>query len=138
MNSEFKQKMCPTYFMEKQIFDYQIFRILKWSKEQPDLEKVVRLLLSAFPYRPINIRKLLKSFYTKENEALLGNNGRNFEIRLFLYKTRELPDSTIICLAISYQNLLGYFQSLLFRFIFYPLLLISFRTMRKTTQQISS
>jgi hypothetical protein len=124
--------------MEKQIFDYQVFRMLKWSKKQPDLDKVVRLLLTSFPYRPINIRKFLNIFYSKENEALLGNNGKNFEIRLFLYKIHEIPDITIICLAISYQNILGYFQSLLFRFIFYPLLLVSFRTIRKTTQQISS
>jgi hypothetical protein len=118
----------------KCIFDYQTFHILEWFKKQPDLETMVRLFLDSLPYRPLKIYRYFHTFYLRENEALLGTNRKNLEIRVFFYKTEKLPNSIIIRFAVSHLNPVGYLQSILFRILFFFLLQFTARSARRISQ----
>jgi hypothetical protein len=121
----FRNSCIGLVIINKSAFDYQIFRIIDCHQKQPDLKKMVRLFFKSVPSWSgpfMNMKKLFSIFHFIEHEALLGSNRRKYEIRLSFHRTDEFPQGVILCFAISYFGIIGYFQSLYFRFIFYLLL----------------
>ena len=111
--------------MSKKIFDYQLVRIIECHHKQPDLKYMVRLFFNLLPDWTgflLNKKNYFNVFHVRESEALLGSNKNRYEIRLYFYKTGESTERIILCLAISYFDLIGFAQTLYIRVVFWILL----------------
>jgi hypothetical protein len=111
--------------LSKDVFDYQVFRLIDCPEKQPDLKKMVRLFFDVAPSWSgpfMNIKKHFRIFHFLENEASLGSNRKKYEIRLSFYMMDEFPQGVILCFAISHFDMIGYLQSLYFRLLFYLML----------------
>jgi uncharacterized membrane protein len=140
MNSKiFLNNFSNTYFnSDKKFFDYQMFRIIKCHQKQPVIELVFRLFLISIPSyfsRLFDIQRYFVNFYSSKNEAILGSNQKNFEIRLYLYRHNEIPGIIILCFAISYSNLIGHLQSLFFRLLLFLFLPSTTKSLEDRIQQ---
>jgi hypothetical protein len=127
MNSKgiFKKYLNGFLIINKNVFDYQIFHLIKCEQKKPDLKPMVRLFFKCIPPWSLlfmDMKKQFGTYHVLDNEVRLGSNRINYEIRLYFYQTEELPQKVILCFAISHLNIMGYFQSLYFRFIFLFLL----------------
>ena len=100
-------------------------------KGQPDLDTLVRLFISALNKRPANyfkIRKYFRIFLKSEDEAVLGSNRRNLEIRLYVMRHKNISNEIFFVLALYKLNWLGYLQSV----YLHPLLKILLWSMLRT------
>jgi hypothetical protein len=105
------------------MIDYQVMHRIKFSKGQPDLKAVVRLFLSELPGcsgKFLSLHKYFGLYFTADQEAVLGSNLRNMEIRLYFIIPREIPGHIFLILVLYNLNWKGSLQSLYLR----PFLLI--------------
>jgi hypothetical protein len=120
------------FIIEKNMFDYQVFRIIKWPHRQPDLAAVVRLFLNSIPswlIRLADSHKYFRIYSLARNEAVLGSNNKNFEIRLYFNRCEELSKRIFLCFAIYPLNGIGYLQSIYLRMVFLIILQLSLKSM---------
>jgi hypothetical protein len=100
------------------MIDYQVMHTIKFSKGQPDLEALVRLFLSALPCRSgkfLSLRKYFGLYFAADQEAVLGSNLRNMEIRLYFLQSKEIPGHVFLILVLYNLNWKGSLQSLYLR-----------------------
>ncbi len=100
------------------MFDYQITHTIKFSKGQPDLDSLVRLFLATLANRSgkiLRLRKYFRLYFTTNEEAVLGSNHRNLEIRLYFIRRKEISCEVFLILVLSDLNWKGSLQSLYLR-----------------------
>jgi len=115
------------------MIDYQVIHTIRFSKGQPDLETLVRLFLSALPSRSgkfLWLRKYFRVYFTADQEAVLGSNLRNMEIRLYFIQSREIPGHVFLILVLYNLNWKGSLQSLYLRPFLLIILWIALRLMK--------
>ena len=114
------------------MLNYQIVHTFKWSKGQPDPERLVRLFLDTLASRfgIFGLWKYFGMYLIEKEEAVLGSNHRNFEIRLYFIRRRESSGNVFLILALYHLNWMGILQSMYLRPFLLIILWLALRLMR--------
>ena len=85
------------------MFEFQSTRTIKWRGEEPDLEYLVRLFIESVPpgfKKFFDEHKYFRILYTDRNEAVLGSNLKNLEVRLYLFRREDASGAVFLILVL--------------------------------------
>ena len=100
------------------MLDFQKTYTIRCLNQQPDLDELVRLFLNNLTSRScgiFNLKKYFSVYLTTCDEAVIGSNNLNFEIRIYFFRRREHSSSIFLILTFNHLNWLGCLQSLYLR-----------------------
>ncbi len=109
------------------MLDFQKTYTITCVNQQPDLDSLVRLFLNNLARRSLgifNLKKYFSVYLTTCDEAVIGSNNLNFEIRIYFFRRREHTSSIFLIFAFNHLNWLGGLQSLYLR----PLIFLGIRS----------
>ena len=115
------------------MFNQQAFYTVRWPWEQPDLESMVRLFLGFLPLRfrrILDLSQYFRIYLIAKDDAVLGTDQHNIEIRLYFIRRRQLSDNIFLLLTINHLNPAGFVQSFCIRPILSCIIRITLRRIR--------
>lgn len=117
------------------MFDHQVLYAVRWPLEQPDLESMVRLFLSFLPMRfrrILDLNQYFRIYLIAKDDAVLGTDRHNIEIRLYFIRRRQLSDNIFLLLTINHLNPAGFVQSFCIRPLLSCIIGITLRRIRRS------